>query len=258
MTDDEGKMRRSSSLTVSLLDYGAGNVRSVRNAITACGYRVVDVTDPRDVTNAEVLIFPGVGSYHSAMETLAARGYDAALREYLVDDRPYLGICLGMQTLFDGSDERAVGDGESSPLPGLGIIPGRVVRFDEDGGRRSVPHIGWNGIVSRQKSPATRHVDGIGGREVYFVHSYYAPITTENECWVLTSTNYEGQEYVSSIQRGNVVATQFHPEKSGGVGLDFLRGFLEVSLGPFGHSSALLIFYHLPPSSPRPPRLVVV
>ncbi|KAL3800893.1 hypothetical protein ACHAW5_002044 [Stephanodiscus triporus] len=276
MTDDVvGDVVASSSSgttrrrpTVSLLDYGAGNVRSVRNAILACGYRVIDVVDPSDVTNAEVLIFPGVGSYRSAMEVLRdGRGYDVALGEYLRSDRPYLGICLGMQTLFDYSEEGIDidddgGCGGGPPLPGLGIIPGGVVRFDEDGGRRSVPHIGWNGIVPRMVSPAMRHVVSSssssgarrrndddetkeeeegggagggrkkeGGGEVYFVHSYYAPITTDNVDWVLTSTTYEGREYISSVQRGNVVATQFHPEKSGKVGLDFLRGFLEASSG---------------------------
>ena len=167
-----------------------------------------------------------------------------ALGEYLKADRPYLGICLGMQTLFDYSEEGVGGIGigiddddgcgGGGPLPGLGIIPGVVVRFDEDGGRRSVPHIGWNGIVPRMESPVMRHVvvgsssgvrnddetkkeeggGGAGGRkwgEVYFVHSYYVPITTHNVDWVLTSTTYEGREYISSVQRGNVVATQFHP-----------------------------------------------
>ena len=147
-------------LTVSLLDYGAGNVRSVRNAIAACGYGVIDISSPSQISSAEVVVFPGVGSYHSAMTVLRARGYDVALREYLNADRPYLGICLGMQTLFDGSEECDVSD---EALPGLGIVPGKVVRFDEDGGKRSVPHIGWNGVIEHQSSPATRYLRG-GGR----------------------------------------------------------------------------------------------
>lgn len=216
-------------LTVSLLDYGAGNVRSVRNAITSCGYSIVDIVSPSQIDDADVIIFPGVGSYHSAMEVLRTKGYDAALREYLAKDRPYLGICLGMQTLFESSEETdEAGHKGSTPLPGLGVIPGKVVKFDQT--KRSVPHIGWNGTIAHQKSPAMRYVSGEkekGGKEVYFVHSYYAPITEENSRWVLTRTTYEGQEYISSVQRGNVVATQFHPEKSGGTGLDFIRGFLE-------------------------------
>ena len=213
-------------LTVSLLDYGAGNVRSVRNAITSCGYDIVDITDPSQISTADVIIFPGVGSYHSAMEVLQTKGYDGALREYLKNDRPYLGICLGMQTLFESSEETNEAGHVGKPLPGLGVIPGKVIKFDET--KRSVPHIGWNGVISHQKSPAMRYTKE-SGEEVYFVHSYYAPITPENGQWVLTRTTYEGQEYISSVQRGNVCATQFHPEKSGRTGLNFLKGFLEVS-----------------------------
>ena len=247
-------------LTVSLLDYGAGNVRSVRNAIASCGYAIVDITEPSQIAAADVIVFPGVGSFHSAMTVLRERGYDAALREYLRADRPYLGICLvsvasrplvrcaadelrprprtrlhthtsaalvaqGMQTLFESSEENSNAAGDGGPLPGLGVIPGRVVKFDA--ARRSVPHIGWNGAIPHQRSPALRHAAD-GREEWYFVHSYYAPLTAANAPWVLTRTSYEGQEYVSSVQRGNVVATQFHPEKSGTAGLRFLRGFLEV------------------------------
>lgn len=218
-------------LVVSLLDYGAGNVRSVRNAITSCGYTIVDITSPSQINDADVIIFPGVGSYHSAMTVLQNEGYDAALRAYLAADRPYLGICLGMQTLFESSEETNESGHTGDPLPGLGVIPGKVVKFDET--KRSVPHIGWNGTIAHQTSPAMRYVHNVDkdakdkGDEVYFVHSYYAPITAENAPWVLTRTTYEGQEYVSSVQRGNVVATQFHPEKSGKTGLNFIRGFLE-------------------------------
>ena len=227
MSDSDAKKK----VTVSLLDYGAGNVRSVRNAITSCGYEIVDITHPSQIDDASVIIFPGVGSYHSAMDVLKREGYDDALRRYLAADRPYLGICLGMQTLFESSEETNEAGHVGDPLPGLGVIPGRVVKFDET--KRSVPHIGWNGAVRLQDSPAMRYVSGAsgGGGEVYFVHSYYAPITSENEKWVLTRTTYEGQEYISSVQRGNVCATQFHPEKSGATGLNFIRGFLEVSEG---------------------------
>ncbi|KAL7531689.1 hypothetical protein ACHAXR_005669 [Thalassiosira sp. AJA248-18] len=215
-------------LTVSLLDYGAGNVRSVRNAITSCGYSIIDITTPSQIATADVIIFPGVGSYHSAMSVLKNEGYDAALREYLQNDKPYLGICLGMQTLFESSEETNESGHRGAPLPGLGVIPGKVIKFDERQ-VKSVPHIGWNGTISHQQSPAMKYIttDSTSGEEVYFVHSYYAPITEENAQWVLTRTTYEGQEYISSVQRGNVVATQFHPEKSGKTGLNFIKGFLE-------------------------------
>jgi len=242
----EETQRRQSQLPISLLDYGAGNVRSVYNAIVACGYPNVQlITTPEQILEARVIIFPGVGSYHSAMTVLKERGYDVAMKEYLANgDRPYLGICLGMQTLFEGSDEKLAHDSakiegnDDDELPGLGIIPGRVIKFDAT--TRSVPHIGWNGIILHQKSPAMKYLHPttaasttILGSEVYFVHSYYAPII-DDECsnsnseWILTSTTYEGQAYISSIQKGSIVATQFHPEKSGIVGLNFLRGFLEV------------------------------
>jgi len=130
-----------------------------------------------------------------------------------------------MQTLFESSTEYK--DDQSSELPGLGVIPGHVIKFDET--KRSVPHIGWNGTIAHQSSPAMKYIKDHNGDEVYFVHSYYAPITDANSKWVLTRTTYEGQEYISSVQKGNVCATQFHPEKSGKTGLNFLKGFLEVS-----------------------------
>ena len=167
------------------------------------------------------------------MSVLKEKGYDAALRDYLAADKPYLGICLGMQTLFESSEETNESGHKvtGSPLPGLGVIPGKVIKFDES--TRSVPHIGWNGAIAHQHSPAMRYMNtndtnNANEEEVYFVHSYYAPITEENKQWVLTRTTYEGQEYISSVQRGNVVATQFHPEKSGKTGLHFIQGFLEV------------------------------
>ncbi len=228
-------MSEKKKLTVSLLDYGAGNVRSVRNAITSCGYSIIDITSPSQIDTADVIIFPGVGSYHSAMTVLKSTGYDVALRSYLAADRPYLGICLGMQTLFESSEEyndEHSGEGGSNnvtQLPGLGVIPGKVIKFNET--QRSVPHIGWNGTIAHQNSPAMKYMKSESGEgsEVYFVHSYYAPITETNSKWVLTRTSYEGQEYISSVQKGNVCATQFHPEKSGRTGLNFIKGFLEVS-----------------------------
>lgn len=147
-----------------------------------------------------------------------------------------------MQTLFESSEEtNESGHKGDSPLPGLGVIPGKVVKFDET--QRSVPHIGWNGTIHHQASPAMRYMRAVSssgtgtdsgqlGEEVYFVHLYYAPLMEENKEWVLTRTTYEGQEFISSIQRGCVVATQFHPEKSGKTGLNFIRifgGELELS-----------------------------
>lgn len=205
-------------LKVSLLDYGAGNVRSVRNAILANGYEIEDITDPSQIESAKVIIFPGVGAYGTAMEILHEKGYVEPLKKYLADhNRPYLGICLGMQTLFESSEE-------SHGVEGLGVIPGGVIKFDES--KMIVPHIGWNGRIHHQKSPVMKYVND--DDHVYFVHSYYAPITDANQDWALTTTSYSGQRFISAIQKGSIVATQFHPEKSGQTGLNILKGFLEA------------------------------
>jgi imidazole glycerol-phosphate synthase len=211
------------SFKVSLLDYGAGNVRSVRNAILANGYEIEDITKPSQIADAKVLVFPGVGSYGSAMKFLKKEGFDGPLKEYVSRyDRPFFGICLGMQTLFESSDEHEDG---ADAIPGLGVIPGKVIKFDET--KMAVPHIGWNGRIVHQESPLLKYVSP--EEDAYFVHSYYAPITEENKEWVMTSTTYSGQPFISAVQRGSVVATQFHPEKSGATGLNVLKGFLEVS-----------------------------
>lgn len=223
------------SLTVSLLDYGAGNVRSVRNAIIECGYEVKDITEPSQILSADVIVFPGVGAFGTAMKVLKEKGYDEPLREYLKNrDRPYLGICLGMQTLFESSAEHEKAE---AAIPGLGVVPGQVVKFDES--KMAVPHIGWNGRICHQTSPVLKFIDAKD--DVYFVHSFYAPITKGNEDWILTSTTYANQRFISSIQKGSVVATQFHPEKSGGTGLNIMKGFLNVRCYSIASHSRLLI-----------------
>ena len=136
-------------LKVSLLDYGAGNVRSVRNAILSSGYEIEDITSASQIDSAKVIVFPGVGSYRSAMTVLNEKGYVEPLRRYLAKgDRPYLGICLGMQTLFESSEEAPEGE---KTMAGLGVVPGHVVKFDES--KMAVPHIGWNGRIRHQDSP---------------------------------------------------------------------------------------------------------
>jgi len=212
-------------LTVSLLDYGAGNVRSVRNAILKVGYAIEDITTIEQIESAKVIIFPGVGSFKSAMSVLQQRGFVEPLKAYLSDaTRPYLGICLGMQTLFASSEETSeIGE---ATIAGLGIIPSPVVKFDES--IMAVPNIGWNGRIQHQDSPVFRYVNPQD--DVYFVHSYYAPrIPQLNEDWILTTTHYQELEFISSVQKGAIVACQFHPEKSGQTGLNFIRGFLDVS-----------------------------
>ncbi len=197
--------------SITLLDYGAGNVRSVVNAIESLGYSVRFVSAPHDILTAEKLVFPGVGAFGSMMEVLRSRGFVEPLKEYLEAGRPFLGICLGLQALFQESEE-------APGAEGIGFIKGRVKRFPSG---LSVPHMGWNGISPAQPS---RLFQGLNGDEkFYFVHSYH--VEPDDQSVALTFTDY-GHRFVSAIQIGEVVATQFHPEKSGEAGLRILANFL--------------------------------
>lgn len=199
---------------IALLDYGAGNVRSVINALERLGETVQIVANGDDILQADRLVFPGVGGFGSMMHTLRKKNFIGPLTAYLQSGRPFFGICLGLQALFNGSEE-------APGVAGLGIIPGQVKRFTVD---LAVPHIGWNGIKVRQPS---RIFNGLHGDEkFYFVHSYH--VAPETEEWVLTATDY-GYEFVSAIQKGNIIATQFHPEKSGKAGLALLANFLDTT-----------------------------
>ena len=153
----------SGSKEVTLLDYGAGNVRSVRNAIAKLGFTVRDVKKPEDLLTAERLIFPGVGAYGSAMDILKERGLVEPLKEYIASGKPFFGVCLGLQLLYDGSEE-------SGGVEGLGVIPGVVRRFT--GEDLVVPHIGWNTLNLKRESGLLQHVPE--GDRLYFVHSYRA------------------------------------------------------------------------------------
>lgn len=196
---------------ITFLDYGAGNVRSVINAIESLGERVAVVGSGADIEAAEKLVFPGVGNFGSMMEILQAKGYAEPLKAYLRSGRPYLGICLGLHALFEESDE-------APGIKGLGILPGRVKRFDTD---LAVPHIGWNGINVKQPSGFFRDLEG--DEKFYFVHSFH--VVPDDEDLVLTTTDY-GYRFVSAVQMGSIIATQFHPEKSGDPGLRLLKNFL--------------------------------
>lgn len=224
---------------VTVLDYGAGNVRSLENAVRRSGFRVRWVKEPEDILSAEKLLFPGVGSFGVAMENLVRLGYDEALVEYIGQDRPFLGICLGLQTLFEASEE-------SPGVSGLGILPGKIRRFRVDesagGAKCSVPHIGWNEVYQRKAcafSSKRNSSDSLLDSRFYFVHSFR--LGYENQDFVLTTTRYGDEEFVSAIQFGNIIATQFHPEKSGESGVELLGNFLRedklASALPFSPSS---------------------
>ncbi len=197
---------------ITFLDYGAGNVRSVINALESLGGKVKIVTDAQEIASAERLVFPGVGNFGSVMQVLNEKKLIEPLREYLRSNRPFLGICIGLQALFEESEE-------APGVRGLGFIPGTVKRFVTD---LAVPHIGWNGVRIRKPS---RLFNGLRGDEkFYFVHSYH--VVPKEDADVLTTTDY-GYSFVSSIQRGNATASQSHPEKSGEAGLRILKNFLE-------------------------------
>jgi glutamine amidotransferase/cyclase len=198
---------------ISLLDYGAGNVRSVRNGLRSLGFEVRDIQTAEDIVHAERIVFPGVGSFGSAMQRLRQLGFFEPLRDYLKANRPFLGICIGLQALFEGSEE-------SPGVEGLGLIPGLIRRFDAPG--LSVPHMGWNGVRLRRESSL---LDGIEDEKLYFVHSYRALPEAANAAWLLAETDYGGP-FVSAVQQGQVAAFQFHPEKSGRAGLRLLERFL--------------------------------
>lgn len=199
---------------ITLLDYGAGNVRSVINAIESLGETIKIAATGEDILGAEKLVFPGVGAFGSMMQILREKNYIEPLRAYLLSNRPFLGICLGMQALFEESEE-------APGIRGLGHIPGMAKRFNI---RLSVPHIGWNGLNIRQPS---RIFNGLRGEEkFYFDHSYH--VVPKDDAVALTTTDY-GVAFVSAVQNENIIATQFHPEKSGRAGLELLKNFLDLS-----------------------------
>ncbi len=203
---------------ITLLDYGAGNVRSVRNAIAKLGYEVEDVKDPEDIIRAEKLIFPGVGNFGVVMERLRQKGYVEPLIRRIKENKPLLGICVALQALFEGSEE-------APGVSGLAVIPGQIKRFTDT--ELSVPQIGWNGIKLQKNSSL---FSGYNKEKLYFVHSYYAAISEENKDWILCTTDY-GTEYVSGVAKGEVAAFQFHPEKSSKAGLHILENFLQKKSG---------------------------
>lgn len=205
---------------VLIVDYGAGNLRSVARAVAYHGYEPVVSRDPRDVAEAKALILPGVGAAADTMRNLQEAGLVQPLRAYIESGRPFLGVCMGQQALLTVSEE----GGEH---PCLDVIPGRVKRFPPSD--LKVPHMGWNQVRQRRPHPV---FDGIqDGANFYFVHSYY-PEPQESEV-VIGETEY-GVTFASVLAQGNVIATQFHPEKSGADGLRFYANFLRFAFGRNG------------------------
>ena len=197
---------------VVILDYGLGNLRSVKKGLEKAGADTVITSDLDVMADADGVLLPGVGAFSEGMEKLSAM--KSALYDY-VKERPILGICLGMQMLLEIGEEYGIHEG-------LGLVPGSVKRFpDRDGFK--IPHMGWNNLkIVKKDSPLFKGVPD--GSYVYFVHSYYAETGME---YTLTSTDYI-LRYASAIQNGNAYGTQFHPEKSGAVGLKILENFIDM------------------------------
>ena len=203
---------------IALLDYGSGNLRSVHKALLKVGAEVRIVRQPPEMADAEAAVLPGVGAFDDCVHALAKQGLLEASRDFIKSGRPFLGICVGYQALFEKSEEF------NSCAAGLGIFQGRVIRFTEQKGLK-IPQIGWNQIaIGQPECPLFRGV--ANGSYVYFVHSFFPkPV---DESLVATRTTY-GETFASSIWRDNVFATQFHPEKSQEVGLQLLRNFVAVA-----------------------------
>lgn len=209
---------------ITLVDYGIGNILSVQRAFEYCGAQVMTTDDPQTIKNADFLVLPGVGAFADGMRGLSERGLIMAILEFVSKERPFLGICLGMQMMLGESEEFGLHEG-------LGLIPGRVVRIpdhDVHGLRQKIPHIGWNSLVlPREKENWNGTIlEGIEmGETVYFVHSFTAvPISAANR---LADTNYNGQLISAAIQSGYLYGCQFHPEKSGVTGLKIINNFIK-------------------------------
>ena len=201
-------------MPIAIVDYGMANLRSVQKALEHVGASAEIVSTPAQVRRADRVILPGVGAFKDAIATLRSSGLAEPVLEHIKSGRPFLGICLGLQMLFDAGYE----DGEHR---GLGVIPGKCIRFDVDEKLGlKVPHMGWNQLDIRRRSPLLKDLADHSG--AYFVHSYH--VVPDDESVISTTSDYGGA-FVSSIWRNNIMGTQFHPEKSQKVGLQILKNF---------------------------------
>jgi imidazole glycerol-phosphate synthase subunit HisH len=200
---------------ITIIDYGAGNLKSVVNAITKLGFQPKVTSSVSDVLNAKLVILPGVGAAGDTMENLRKLDLIGPIRQYIAGGRPFLGICIGLQVLFTRTEE---GGGHDC----LNIIPGQVRRLPEG---QKVPQIGWNQVTYRTANPIFTGIPD--GTNFYFVHSYYAD--PEDKSLIIGETEY-GIPFCSAVARGNLVAIQFHPEKSGDNGLRVYENFIKRAL----------------------------
>ena len=207
----------------AVIDYGMGNLRSVQKSLEFVGAKVIVTHDPDLILNANSVVLPGVGAFKDCMANLKKLKLIDSIRKFIDGGKPFLGICLGLQVLFEESEEYG-------PVAGLGILPGKVVKFPDgssetkNGRPIKIPHMGWNKVEIKKKGPLFDKVDA--APYFYFVHSYY--VVPEDQNMVATVTNY-GVEFVSGIQYKNIYAFQFHPEKSQTMGLSLLERFSNIN-----------------------------
>ena len=202
-------------MKVGIIDYGGGNLRSVANALHALGQEPQIIASPDDLADATHLILPGQGAFGDCMERLQNRGLATFLKDWIHADRPYFGICVGYQILFDSSEEAA-------DTAGLGIVPGVVRRFVDEPGLK-IPHMGWNSALSKRgETPVWKNL----GAEPYFyyVHSYFPE--PQDSSVIVAETTYGTQTFAAAVEQGNMFACQFHPEKSQDAGIRLIRNFL--------------------------------
>ena len=203
-------------MKLGVLDYGAGNLRSVVNAFAAIGHEAYLISVPENLKDIDTLVFPGQGAFGDSVRILKQTGLWWPLKQWVTDARPYVGICLGYQLLFESSEE-------SPGVEGLGVVPGQVRKFTADHGLK-IPHMGWN--QAQWEPRAEGLLPGLTNPcHVYFVHSYYPHV--EDDSLVACRTTY-GAEFASGIIKPNLVAVQFHPEKSQSTGLTLLRNSLAL------------------------------
>jgi glutamine amidotransferase len=204
---------------IAVVDYGMGNLRSVAKALERVGAEVAVTADHASIDAADGVVLPGVGAFGRCMENLLAAGLEEPVRKAAASGKPFLGICVGMQILFDESEE-------FGPVRGLGILSGTVRRFEPHRDARKIPHMGWNTLRIEQRVPMLRGV--ADGAHVYFVHSYY--VAAADPSIVVATTTY-GIPFAACVARGSLFATQWHPEKSQKIGLKLLANFVSLSKG---------------------------
>ena len=197
---------------IAIIDYKVGNLASVKRGFDRVGLDTTLVSEPHDLKDADCVILPGVGAFPDAMNDLVEKGFVTAIRDFVKTGKPLIGICLGMQLLFDSSTEFVT-------TPGLSLIPGTVEELDVE---LKIPHMGWNDLTIRQDDPSVSNITN--GEYVYFVHSFYAKTDPK---YIVADTSY-GVSVPAIVRNNNVIGMQFHPEKSGDVGLRLLQTIKEM------------------------------